>query len=64
MVKSDELTAPPYTTPCSEELDAGGPSPGHTDDEASDEERGQSQQASDDEKQDTTTRDRQDSLGI
>lgn len=56
MVKNDELAAAPQTTPCSEESGTDAPSPGHTDDEASDEEGGQTELASDDEKMDATTR--------
>lgn len=50
MVKNDELSAGPRTTPRSEEDGTNPPSPGHTDDEASDEEGGQIYIASDDEK--------------
>lgn len=57
MVKNDELTAAPQTTPCSEEFGTDAHSPGHTDDEASDEEGGRTQLASDDEKESTTAGD-------
>ena len=53
MVKSDVLT-PRHTPCCSEEDSTGAPSPGHTDDEASDEEGGQGQLSSDDDKKETT----------
>lgn len=49
MVKNDELAGAPQTTPYSEESGTDPPSPGHTDDEASDEEGGQTQLASDEE---------------
>lgn len=57
MVKNDELAAPSQTTPSSEESGTDPPSPGHTDDEASDEEGGQTHLASDDEKMNATTGD-------
>lgn len=48
MMKNGELSAAPQITP-SVEFGADPPSPGHTDDEASDEEGGQAQLESDDE---------------
>ncbi len=54
MVKSDVFTAGPRTPPSSEDIGAGPPSPGHTDDETSDEEGGQSQLSSDEDKKETT----------
>lgn len=54
MVKSDVFTPGPRTPPYSEDVEAGAPSPGHTDDEASDEEGGQSQLSSDEDKKETT----------
>lgn len=57
MVKNDSLATVLHTSPRSDEVDAGIPTPGHTDDEASDEEGGQSQHVSDDEKVDMTMED-------
>lgn len=55
MVKNNALaTAVLHTTPHCEEADASIPTPGHTDDEASDEEGGQTQHVSDNENMDTT----------
>jgi len=54
MVKSDVFTSGPQTPPCSGDVGTGAPSPGHTDDEASDEEGGQAQFSSDEDKKETT----------
>lgn len=72
MVKKDEFIEAPQTTSCSEEFGTDTPTPGHTDDEASDEEGGQTPLASDDEINNATTGDqlttrqwtRQDGLGF
>lgn len=55
MVKNDEFAEAPQTTSSSDESGTSPPSPGHTDDEASDEEGGQTQLAFDDEKMNATT---------
>lgn len=52
MVKNNALAT--VLSPRCEEVGASIPTPGHTDDEASDEEEGQTQHASDDENMDTT----------
>eukprot|EP00903_Cladosiphon_okamuranus_P019664 g18076.t2 len=57
MVKNDDLAAAPQETPCSQESGTDTPSPGHTDDEASDEEGEQTQLASEGGNPNTTTAD-------
>lgn len=54
MVKNGALATVLHTSPHSQEVGASIPTPGHTDDEASDEDGGQTNRVSDDEEIDVT----------